>query len=92
VPVPAGEGRGQRRSYDRHWTPVHLDFVVDDIGAAIVRSVAAGARLEREPQDEPYGRLALLADPFGHGFCLIEFNVRGYDALLPGAPQQAGDS
>ena len=25
----------------------------------------------------------MLADPFGHGFCLVEFNARGYDALLP---------
>jgi predicted enzyme related to lactoylglutathione lyase len=77
---------GARRSYDRHWTPVHLDFVVDDIATAIARAVAAGARLEREPRDEPYGRLALLADPFGHGFCLIEFNEQGYDALLPDSP------
>jgi hypothetical protein len=23
----------------------------------------------------------MLADPFGNGFCLIEFNARGYDAL-----------
>jgi hypothetical protein len=29
----------------------------------------------------PYGRLALVADPFGHGFCLIQFNERGYDAI-----------
>jgi hypothetical protein len=24
----------------------------------------------------------MFADPFGHGFCLIEFNAIGYDALL----------
>jgi hypothetical protein len=24
---------------------------------------------------------AALADPFGHGFCLIEFAGRGYDEL-----------
>ena len=27
---------GCRRSYERHWTPVHLDIVVDDIDSAIV--------------------------------------------------------
>lgn len=75
---------GARRNYHRHWTPVHLDFVVDDIAPAIARAVAAGARLEHDPMDEPYGKLALLSDPFGHGFCLIEFNQRGYDALMPG--------
>jgi predicted enzyme related to lactoylglutathione lyase len=84
---PAGSAAapgGARRNYDRHWTPVHLDFVVDDIAAAIARAVAAGACLEHDPVDEPYGKLALLSDPFGHGFCLIEFNERGYDALMPG--------
>jgi len=25
---------------------------------------------------------APCADPFGHGFCLVEFNAQGYDALL----------
>ncbi|MGE0651559.1 MAG: VOC family protein, partial [Alphaproteobacteria bacterium] len=74
---------GATRNYGRHWTPVHLDFVVDDIAAAITRAVGAGARVEREPFDEPYGKLALLSDPFGHGFCLIEFNEKGYDALMP---------
>ena len=28
-----------------------------------------------------YGKLAMFADPFGHGFCLIEFNAEGYDAI-----------
>jgi hypothetical protein len=23
----------------------------------------------------------MFADPFGHGFCLIAFNERGYDAI-----------
>lgn len=78
MPAPGASSR----DYARHWTPVHMDFVVDDIGAAIPRAVAAGACLERAARDEPYGKLALLSDPFGHGFCLIEFNARGYDALL----------
>src|SRR5689334_18805280 len=34
------------RSYRRHWTPVHLDFVVDDLDAALVRAQSAGAALE----------------------------------------------
>jgi hypothetical protein len=36
---------------------------------------------EGETCDAPYGRLAMFADPFGHGFCLIEFNEAGYDAI-----------
>lgn len=27
----------QRRTYERHWTPVHLDFVVEDMGRAVER-------------------------------------------------------
>ncbi|MCF8533250.1 MAG: VOC family protein [Reyranella sp.] len=42
----------------------------------------AGAALEAAARDAPYGRIAMLADPFGHGFCLVQFNQRGYDALL----------
>jgi len=28
-----------------------------------------------------WGRIAVMADPFGHGFCLIEFLGRGYDEI-----------
>lgn len=70
------------RNYARHWTPVHLDFVVTDIDAAVARAVAAGAKLERPIQDRKWGRMANLADPFGHGLDLLEFQGRGYDAIL----------
>ncbi len=70
------------RDYERHWTPVHLDVVVEDLDAAVARAVAAGATLERAAQGETWGRIALLADPFGHGFCLLEFRGRGYDEVL----------
>jgi len=69
------------RDYHRHWTPVHLDFEVVDIDAAVDRAVAAGARLENEPRSFNWGRLAMLSDPFGHGFCLLQFTDRGYDAV-----------
>jgi len=71
-----------RRRYERHWTPVHADIVVDNVDVAVERAVAAGAKLESAAKDTSYGRIAMLADPFGHGFCLLQFNERGYDALL----------
>lgn len=70
-----------RRDYRRHWTPVHLDFQVADIPAAVERALSAGARLEGEVQSFPWGRLATLSDPFGHGFCLLQFTAAGYDAV-----------
>ena len=73
---------GDPRRYSRHWTPVHADIVVDDVDAAATARSTAGAKLEAAAKDTAYGRIAMLADPFGHGFCLLQFNERGYDALL----------
>jgi predicted enzyme related to lactoylglutathione lyase len=69
------------RTYERHWTPVHLDIVVDDIEAAVARAVAAGARVEHDVKVVVWGKIAELADPFGHGICLIQFLGRGYDEI-----------
>jgi lactoylglutathione lyase len=71
----------QRRDFARHWTPVHLDFVVPEIEPAVARAQNAGARLEGEVRTHTWGRIAVLADPFGHGFCLLEFRGRGYDEI-----------
>ncbi len=79
--TPVSSRSGEKRHYGRHWTAVHLDFVVDDIEAAVERAKAAGASLEQPPQQHAYGLLALLADPFSNGFCLIQFTGRGYDEI-----------
>jgi lactoylglutathione lyase len=77
----AGDATAQTRDYRRHWTPVHLDFVVPDLAVALARATTAGAKLEGEVRTANWGRIAVLADPFGHGFCLIEFLNRGYDEI-----------
>lgn len=74
----AGE---RRRDYQRHWTPVHLDMVVEDVEAAVERALAAGAKLEGQIRVNDWGAIAGLSDPFGHGFCLLEFRGRGYDEI-----------
>lgn len=79
--TPAYEDAPQRRVYERHWTPVHLDFVTDDLDAAVERALSAGARLERPVATHNWGKLALLSDPFGHGFCFVQFLGRGYDEI-----------
>jgi predicted enzyme related to lactoylglutathione lyase len=76
--TPATE---HRRDYSRHWTPVHLDFVVDDIAAAVERATSAGAKLEAPVRTGDWGDLALMSDPFGHGFCFVKFRGRGYDEI-----------
>lgn len=78
----------RKRDYQRHWTPVHLDFVVEDIHAAKDSALAAGAALEGEVQTYAWGHIARMADPFGHGFCLIQFRGRGYDEI---ASRRAGE-
>lgn len=77
----AAETTTQRRTYERHWTPVHLDFVVADIDLAVEKAVAAGARLEEPKTTHKWGKLALMADPFGHGFCFVQFLGQGYDEI-----------
>ena len=72
---------GTARDYARHWTPLHLDLVVDDFEAACARLRAAGAQPEGAARDEAWGRIATFADPFGHGLCVIAFHGRGYDAI-----------
>lgn len=69
------------RTYKRHWTPVHMDVVVDSIETAIQKANSAGATQETETCKATYGKIAMFSDPFGHGFCLIQFTGRGYDEI-----------
>ena len=77
----ATAGGSEQRHYSRHWSPIHPDIVVDDLDSACERALAAGAAIEVPACEARYGRIAMFADPFGHGFCLIEFNSEGYDAI-----------
>lgn len=63
----------EKRRYARHWTPVHIDFVVDDLFAARDRAVKAGAIQESDCVEWRGSKCITFSDPFGHGFCLIEF-------------------
>ena len=69
------------RDYARHWTPVHCDVVVDDLDVALARALAAGAIQEGNIRQADWGRIVTLADPFGHGWCLLQFLGRGYDEI-----------
>ena len=65
------------RDFTRHWTPVHFDLVVDDVDAAAARAIAAGAKPETGHLDWRGSRCLSFSDPFGHGFCFIQFEENG---------------
>src|SRR3954451_9465646 len=77
-----------RKDFGRHWTPIHLDFVVDDLDVAVERAVHAGATIERHVAHPGLWRLAALADPFGRGFDLIEGPEPGYELLTTAANRE----
>jgi uncharacterized glyoxalase superfamily protein PhnB len=60
---------------------VHLDFVVENVDESIARAMAAGAALKIPVSTQSWRRIAQFADPFGNGFCLVEFTGRGYDEI-----------
>jgi hypothetical protein len=55
-----------------------LDFVVDDLAAAAERALRAGTMQESERVERRDLRCITFSDPFGHGFCLIEFDGETY--------------
>jgi len=59
------------RSYERHWTPVHLDFKVSDLEQCVSSIVALGGKKEGEKSGD-WGAIAFCADPFGNGFCVMQ--------------------
>jgi uncharacterized glyoxalase superfamily protein PhnB len=48
-----------------------LHLAVDDVDASTERARRGGASVEREPADQPYGRAAVIVDPFGHRWILL---------------------
>jgi uncharacterized protein len=63
-----GVGAALPRDLGQHWLPY---FAVDEVDKAVRHAEELGARLVREPDDEPFGRLAWLADPEGAPFGLV---------------------
>ncbi len=51
-------------------TSVTLHLAVADVDALVEVARAAGAEVEREPADYPYGRNGAVRDPFGHRWLL----------------------
>lgn len=58
------------RDYNRHWTPVHLDFSTENVDVAVNKVLHLGGFLEGGKSGD-WGSIAFCVDPFGNGFCLI---------------------
>ena len=52
---------------------LHLE--VGDVDGTTERARRSGASVEREPADQPYGRGAVIVDPFGHRWILLRGRV-----------------
>ena len=58
------------RDYERHWTPIHLDFLCDNVDELVSKILSLGGAHEGGDTGD-WGSIAYCADPFGNGFCVI---------------------
>ncbi|MFO1123858.1 MAG: VOC family protein [Methylocystis sp.] len=65
------QGTDDVRRYERHWTPIHIDFHVDDFEAFLAKAVNAGAKCEQKFEGGAHPPIAFCSDPFGNGFCVV---------------------
>ncbi|HTJ71393.1 MAG TPA: VOC family protein [Actinospica sp.] len=47
-------------------------FAVDDTDATVATAKTLGAQIPMEPADAPYGRFAVISDPWGAVFCVLK--------------------
>lgn len=72
-PLSEGAAGTAERNYDRHWTPVHLDFHVSNVAECVDKILALGGKKE-DFKSGDWGSVAICADPFGNGFCVLQTN------------------
>ncbi len=58
------------RDYKRHWTPVHIDFLADNVDDIVEKVIQLGG-LHEGGESGDWGAIAYCSDPFGNGFCII---------------------
>ena len=64
-------GSADVRRYERHWTPVHIDFHVDNFESVLNAALNAGAKCEQKYEGNGRPPIAFCSDPFGNGFCVV---------------------
>jgi uncharacterized glyoxalase superfamily protein PhnB len=74
---------------------VSLALEVADVDSSVDRALSEGAALERPAADHPYGRNAVIRDPFGHRWILSAVSASGLSDQAPIAgghdPVRQGD-
>ncbi len=65
------KGSDDFRRYERHWTPVHIDFHVEHFEQALQKALSANGKCEQKFEATEHPPVAFCCDPFGNGFCII---------------------
>ena len=66
-PIPSD---AVKRDYGRHWTPVHIDFLAENVDEIVEKILQLGGTHEGGESGD-WGSIAYCADPFGNGFDVI---------------------
>lgn len=61
----------EKRHYQHHWMPVHMDFLVDDLNLALAKALEASAKQEQRFENPEHSSVTMCSDLFGHVFCVI---------------------
>ncbi|MGC8781927.1 MAG: VOC family protein [Anaerolineae bacterium] len=56
------------------WQPIH--FIVDNTDAALERVLAAGGSIGVPAFDTPYGRMAVIGDPYGAAVSIVQLPMQ----------------
>ena len=59
-------------------TELLVNIDVADLEAAMRRAESAGARREGDVRELAWGRYLVMGDPFGNGFCILQFRGGDY--------------
>jgi predicted enzyme related to lactoylglutathione lyase len=70
---------------------VSLVIEMPDVDVALRRAAEAGATVERAAADNPYGRNAVVRDPFGHRWIISVVSERADSTAFEEEPMQPGD-
>ncbi len=86
----ADESPESRVAAPRSGAGATVSFVVEmpDVDVALARAVDAGAAVERVATDNPYGRNAVVRDPFGHRWIISAMEPRPSPHSDPSAAEQ----